>query len=98
MLKAVDVNLDTEEMVLKLEKQDGRTRVSYNKLNRLIMEKQQVKKLLRTVEVKVIEVHLRGSEGPYRIASHDVKDFDRVEDYLRKVAEKYDIEVVRGSD
>lgn len=97
MLKAVDVNLDTDEMVLKLEKQDEQTRVNYNKLDRLVIGKQPVRKLLRTVEVKVIEVHVRGSEGPYTIGSNHVRDFDHVEAYLRRMAEKYDIEVIPNS-
>lgn len=97
MQQAVDVNLDADEMVLKLEKQDGETSISYNKLNRLVVGKQPVRKLLRTVEVKAIEVHLYGEEGPYTIVSNRIRDFDQIEDYLYKVAEKYEIEVIPDS-
>lgn len=97
MLKAVDVNLDADEMVLKLDKPKEDRNIQYHKLDRLIIGKQPVRKLLRTVEVKVIEVHLRGEEGPYAIVGSRIKDIDRVEDYLRRVAEKYEIEVIPSS-
>ncbi|RED55551.1 hypothetical protein [Cohnella lupini] len=93
MLKAVDVNLDADEMVLKIEKETEPTHIGYNKLDRLVMVKEPVRKLLRTIEVKGIEVHARGLEEPIVIISSKVGDFDRVEDYLLKVAEKYDVEV-----
>jgi len=97
MQKAVDVNLDADEMVLKLDKQDEEINIQYHKLDRLIIGKQPVRKLLRTVEVKIIEVHLRGDEGPYTIVGSHIKDMDRVEDYLLQVAEKYEIEVIPES-
>jgi len=97
MLKAVDVNLDADEMVLKLDKPKEERNIQYHKLDRLVIGKQPVRKLLRTVEVKVIEVHLRGEDGPYAIVGSHIKDFDRVEDYLRRVAQKYEIEVIPES-
>lgn len=93
MLKAVDVNLDADEMVLKIEKENEPTHIKYSKLDRLVMVKEPVRKLLRTVEVKGIEVHVRGLEEPFVITSNKISDFDRVEGYLLKVAEKYDLEV-----
>lgn len=94
MLKAVDVNLDANEMVIQLEKENEPTHIEYNKLDRLVMVKEApVRKLLRKVDVKGIEVHARGLEEPFVITSNNVGDFDRVEDYLLKVAEKYDVEV-----
>ncbi|TFE19881.1 hypothetical protein [Cohnella luojiensis] len=93
MLKAVDVNLDADEMVLKIEKENEPTHIKYSKLDRLVMVKEPVRKLLRTVEVKGIEVHVRGWEEPFVITSNKIGDFDRVEGYLLKVAEKYELEV-----
>ncbi|MCD9025022.1 hypothetical protein [Cohnella silvisoli] len=93
MLKAVDVNLDADEMVLKIEKENEPTHIKYDKLDRLVMVKEPVRKLLRTVEMKGIVVHVRGLEEPFVITSNKIGDFDRVEGYLLKVAEKFDLEV-----
>jgi len=94
MLKAVDVNLDADEMVLKVEKENEPTHIAYNRLDRLVMVYEPVRKLLRTVDVKGIQVHVHGTEGPFVITSDKVGDYDRVEEYLLQVAEKYDVEVM----
>ncbi|XID90206.1 hypothetical protein ACF3MZ_16780 [Paenibacillaceae bacterium WGS1546] len=93
MLKAVDVNLDTNEMVLKVEKEKEPTRIGYYKLDRLVMVKGSVRKLFRKVEVKGIQVHVNGPEGPFVITSDQVGDYDLVENHLLKLAEKYDVQV-----
>ncbi|MBP3962764.1 hypothetical protein [Paenibacillus lignilyticus] len=93
MLKAVDVNLDAGEMVLRLEKDSTPKRIEYSKLERLELVREPVRKLLRTVHVKVIRVHVRGMENAVVIASDKVGDFDYVEQYLKKVAEKYEIAI-----
>ncbi|WP_090981058.1 hypothetical protein [Paenibacillus sp. CF384] len=93
MLKAVDVNLDAGEMVLKLEKDSAPKRIEYSKLERLELARESVRKLLRTVEVKVIKLHVRGMENTVVIASDKVGDYDYVEQYLKKIAEKYEITV-----
>jgi hypothetical protein len=90
---AVDVNLDAREMVLKVAKESDHQTIEYSKLNRLVMVKEPVKKLFRTIEVKGIEVHVRGMEEPFVITSNEVGDYDRIEGYLLKVAEKYDVAV-----
>ncbi|MFC5648651.1 hypothetical protein ACFPYJ_05830 [Paenibacillus solisilvae] len=95
MLKAVFVNLDAGEMVLKLEKDSAPKKIEYSKFERLEMVKETVKRLLRTVEVKVIKVHVRGMEDPVVIASNKVGDYDYIEQYLMKIAEKYEIAVVQ---
>jgi hypothetical protein len=90
---AVDVNLDAREMVLKVAKESDHQTIEYSKLNRLVMVKEPVKKLFRTIEVKGIEVHVRGMEEPFVITSNEVGDYDHIEEYLLKVAEKYDVAV-----
>lgn len=93
MAKAVDVNLDADEMVLKLEKESEPRIIEYSKLDRLEKVKEPVRKLFRTVEVEGIRVHVRGMEEPVFIASNKVGDYENIEDYLMKVAEKYDLAV-----
>lgn len=93
MLKAVEVNLDVNEMVLKLDNVSDPTHIGYNKLDRLVRVREPVRKLLRTIEVKGIEVYARGLEEPIVITSNNVGDFDRVEGYLLQVAKKYDVEI-----
>ncbi|WP_133257500.1 hypothetical protein [Paenibacillus montanisoli] len=93
MPQAVDVNLDAEEMMLKLEKGTDAQTIEYYKLERLVRVKEKVRKLLRTVEVKAIEMHIRGVDDPIVIASNKVGDYDNIEQYLMKVAEKYDVAV-----
>ncbi|WP_308635722.1 hypothetical protein [Paenibacillus silvisoli] len=95
MLKAVDVNLDAGEMVLKLDKDSNPITIEYSKLERLEVAKESVRKLLRTVEVKVITVHVRGSEDAFVITSDKVGDYENIEQYLLKIAEKYEIDVVQ---
>ncbi|RAP75690.1 hypothetical protein [Paenibacillus montanisoli] len=93
MLQAVDVNLDAGEMVLKLEKESAPKTIEYSKLERLEVGKEPVRKLLWTVEVKVIKVHVRGSEDAFVISSNKVGDYDNIEQHLLKIAEKYEIAV-----
>ncbi|MBW5445349.1 hypothetical protein GE107_04645 [Cohnella sp. CFH 77786] len=93
MPKAVDVNLDAEEMVLKLEKESSPRRIEYSKLDRLVKVKEPVKKLFRTIEVKGLQVHIKGMEEPVIISSDKVGDYDNIEEYLIKVAEKYEVAV-----
>jgi hypothetical protein len=93
MPKAVDVNLDAREMVFEVAKESARHTIEYSKLDRLVMVKEPVRKLFRTVEVKGIEVHVRGMEEPFVITSNEVGDYDQIEGYLLKVAEKYDVAV-----
>ncbi|SEP16119.1 hypothetical protein [Paenibacillus sp. OV219] len=93
MLKAVDVNLEAGEMVLKLEKDISPKKIEYSKLERLEVVKEPVRRLLRTVEVKVIKLHVRGWEETVFISSNKVGDYDYIEQYLMKIAEKYAIAV-----
>jgi hypothetical protein len=90
---AVDVNLDAREMVLKVSKESDHQTIEYSKLDRIVMVKEPVRKLFRTVEVKGIEVHVRGMEEPFVITSNEVGDYDHIEGYLLKVAEKYDVSI-----
>jgi len=93
MRKAVDVNLDATEMVLKLEKEKSPRRIEYTKIDRLVKVKEPVRKLLRTIEVKGIRVSVKGMEEPIVITSDKLGDYENVEEYLIKVAEKYDVAV-----
>jgi hypothetical protein len=93
MPKAEDVNLDAREMVLKVAKESDRQTIEYSRLDRLVMVNESVRKLFRTVEVKGIEVHVRVMDEPFLITSNEVGDFDHIEEYLLKVAEKYDVAV-----
>jgi hypothetical protein len=93
MPKAEDVNLDAREMVLKVANESDRQTIEYSRLDRLVMVNESVRKLFRTVEVKGIEVHVRGMDEPFLITSNEVGDFDHIEGYLLKVAEKYDVTV-----
>jgi len=95
MPKAVDVNLDAAEMVLKLEKENAPRRIEYTRLDRLVKAKEPVRKLLRKVEADSIRVYVRGMEEPIVIDSVKVGDFGHVEEFLMKVAEKYDVAVER---
>ncbi len=93
MPTALDVNLDVGEMILMVDKTSLPQTVEYNKLDRLVLCKEPVKKLFRTVEVKTIEVHVRGKLEPYFITSSKVGDYDNVEGYLLQMAEKYNVTV-----
>ncbi len=93
MLKAVEVNLDMDEMIIRLEKASESTPIEYTKLNKLVLAKEPVRKMLWVVDVRTIEVYSREMEEPFMIASDKVRDFDKVEDYLLKIADKYDVEV-----
>jgi len=93
MPKAVDVNLDATEMVLKLEKENSPRKIEYSKIDRLEKVKEPVRKLFRTVEVKGIKVSVKGMDEPIVITSDKLGDYDHVEQYLIKVAEKYDVAV-----
>ena len=93
MPKAVDVNLDATEMVLQLEKEKEPVTIEYTKLDRLEKVKEPVRKLLRTIEVKGIRVSVKGMDEPIVITADKLGDYDNIEDYLIKVAEKYDVAV-----
>lgn len=93
MPRALDVNLDAGEMILKMDKRGDEETVEYSKLDRLVLASEQQRKLFRTGEVKKIEVHVRGMPEPYVIDSSNVGDYEHVEGYLLQVARKYDVAV-----
>jgi len=93
MPKAVDINLDVTEMVLKLEKEKSPRTIEYSKIDRLEKVTESVKKWLRTVEVRGIKVTVKGMDEPIVITSDKLGDYDRIEEHLFKVAEKYDVTV-----
>lgn len=93
MPKVVDINLDAGEMVLTLEKEKAPRRIEYSRLDRMVKEASTFKKLLWTVHVKSIELHIRGIDDPVVIASNNVGDYENVESRLLKVAEKYGVSV-----
>lgn len=93
MPKVVNINLDAGEMVLTLEKEKTPRTIAYSSLDRLVKEEASVKKLLWTVQVKSIEMHIKGMDEPAVIASNQVGDYENVENRLMKVAEKYGIAI-----
>jgi len=93
VLKADDVNLDVGEMIMTVGKEPET--IEYNKLEKLVMSVEPVKKLFSTKEVKKIEVHVRGKDETYCIASDKVADYNNIEEYLLQMAKKYQIEVDR---
>jgi hypothetical protein len=80
-------------MVLMVAKESDFQTIEYFKLNRLVMVNEPVRKLFRTIEVKGIELHVKGMEEPFVITSNEVGDYDHIEEYLLKITEKYDVAV-----
>ncbi|QHW32094.1 hypothetical protein GZH47_15585 [Paenibacillus rhizovicinus] len=93
MPKVVDINLDAGEMVLTLEKEKMPRTIAYSRLDRMVKENVSVKKFLRTVQVRSIEMHFKGMDDPIVVASNNVGDYENVENRLLKVAEEYGISI-----
>ncbi|REE83862.1 hypothetical protein A8990_11641 [Paenibacillus taihuensis] len=93
MPRVVDINLDAEDMVLTIEREKTPKRIGYSSLNRVVKGKLSVRKLLRTIDVKSIELHVKGMDVPIVIASNNVKDYENVENHLLKVAERYNVSI-----
>ncbi|MBM7567495.1 hypothetical protein [Paenibacillus sacheonensis] len=93
MPKVVDINLDAGEMVLRLEKENMPRTIAYSRLDRMVKEQATVRKLLWTVQVKRIEMHVKGMDVPIVVASNNVGDYENVENRLMKVAEEYGISI-----
>lgn len=91
MSNVVDLNLDMDEIELKLENSAEVHKIQYGKIARLKFTKDSVRKWFRVKQVKVIEVHVRGKELPFIITSDKVKTLEQMEPYLRQMAEKHNV-------
>jgi hypothetical protein len=93
MSNVVDVNLDQNEIELKLENMNGVQKIQYSKIARLKFSQDSVKKWFSIKQFRIIEVHVRGKEIPYIISSEKVKALDHIEPYLRQMAEKHNVTI-----
>ena len=69
MSNVVDLNLDKDEIELKLDSSAGVQKIQYGKISRLKFSEDSVKKWFRVKQFRIIEVHVRGQENPYIISS-----------------------------
>ena len=93
MSNVVDVNLDQNEIELKLENAIGVQKIQYDKIACLKFSEGSVKKWFRIKQFRVIEVHVRGKDNPYIISSEKVKGLIQMEPYLRQMAEKHNVAI-----
>ncbi|MEX2460026.1 MAG: hypothetical protein WD469_01770 [Paenibacillaceae bacterium] len=93
MSNVVDVNLDQNEIELKLENAAGVQKIEYGKIARLKFSQESVKKWFRLKQFRVIEVHVKGKELPFIISGEKVKSLDQMERYLRQMADKHNVTI-----
>jgi hypothetical protein len=93
MSSVVDVNLDQNEIELKLENTAGVQKIQYNTIACLKFSQDSVKKWFKIKHFRVIEVHVRGKETPYIISGEKVKALEQMEPYLRQMAEKHNVAI-----
>jgi hypothetical protein len=93
MSNVVDMNLDKDEIELKLENTAGVQKIQYGKIALLKFSQDSVKKWFRVKQFKIIEVHVRGKDIPYIISSERVKALEQMEPYLRQMAEKHNVTI-----
>jgi hypothetical protein len=93
MSNVVDVNLDKDEIELKIENPAGIQKIQYGKIVRLKFSQQLMRKWFRMQSIRTIEIHVRGREIPFIISSERVKAFDQMEPYLRQMAEKHNVSI-----
>lgn len=91
MSNVVDLNLDKDEIELKLENSVEVQKIQYGRIARLKFTEDSVKKWFRIKQVRIVEVHVKGKESPYVISSDKVKTLDQLEPYLRQMAEKHNV-------
>jgi hypothetical protein len=89
----VDLNLDKDEIELKLDNSAGVQKIQYGKITRLKFSEDSVKKWFRVKQFRIIEVHVRGQEIPFIISSEKVKTLAQMEPYLRQMAEKHNVTI-----
>jgi hypothetical protein len=93
MSNVVDLNLDKNEIELKLEHSAGVQKIQYGNIALLKFSQDSVKKWFRVKHYKIIEVYVRGKDIPYIISSERVKALDQMEPYLRQMAEKHNVTI-----
>jgi hypothetical protein len=93
MSNVVDLNLDKDEIELKLENSAGVQKIQYSKIARLKFSEDSVKKWFRVKKFRIIEVHVRGKDIPFIISGERVKALDQLEPYLRQMAEKHNVTI-----
>ncbi|QGQ94241.1 hypothetical protein EHS13_04625 [Paenibacillus psychroresistens] len=91
MSNVVDLNLDTDEIELKLENSPGVQKIQYAKISRLKFSEGSVKKWFKVKQFRIIEVHVRGNDTPFIISGDRVKTLEQMEPYLRQMAEKHNV-------
>ena len=89
MSTVVDVILDKGEMLLKFDK-SGTESIGYRKISKLRFSQTTLRKWLRQEIVQTIEVYRKVNDPPIIISSIEIKDFQKVEAYLRQVAPVYE--------
>jgi hypothetical protein len=93
MSNVVDLNLDKDEIELKLENSTGVQKIQYGKIARLKFSLDSVKKWFRVKQFRTIEVHVKGKDIPFIISSERVKALEQMEPYLRQMAEKHNVTI-----
>jgi hypothetical protein len=93
MSNVMDVNLDKDEIELRIGNPAMIQKIQYDKIVRLKFSEQLVKKWFRMQSFRTIEMHVRGREIPFIISSERVKAFDKMEPYLRQMAEKHNVSI-----
>ena len=93
MSSVVDVNLDQEEIELKLDNAAGVQKIQYNNIASLRFSIGSIKKWFKIKNFRVIEVHVRGKATPYIISGDKIKTLEQMEPYLRQMAEKHSIAI-----
>jgi hypothetical protein len=93
MSNVLDMNLDKDEIELKLEHSAGVQKIQYGKIALLKFSEDSVKKWFRVKHFRIIEIYVRGKDIPFIISSEKVKALDLMEPYLRQMAEKHNVTI-----
>jgi hypothetical protein len=93
MINVVDMNLDKDEIELKLDNSAGIQKIQYGKIAYLKFSRGSVKKWFRVKQIRIIEMQVRGKDIPFIISSERVKALEQMEPYLRQMAEKHNVSI-----